>query len=88
MALSASSQSLNGVKSHSNGPLRVEYVNFSIVSGDTAGTITAASLHTVLYAIVTGITQTAQPVCSGRTAVLAFADPVATVVGQVILIGN
>lgn len=88
MAFVATSQTLDGVKSHSVGPLKVEYVQISAASGDTSGTITAANLHTVVMAIVTGVTMTSQPVCSGKTVTVAIADPLATVVGQAILIGK
>lgn len=89
MAFVASSQTIRGVRKFSIGPFKIEIVNISAASGDTAGTITAASLSQVYDCIVAGggFKLSAQPTISGVTAVLAYADPVATVTGKAILIG-
>lgn len=75
-------------RAFSIGPWKIEIVLLGAVSGDTSGTITSANLHDVQMCIVTGLVQTAQPVCSGKSVTLAFADPLATVKGQAILIGR
>lgn len=67
----------------------VEIQDIGCVSGDTSGTITAARLSRVDYVIIcAGITLTSQPSISNLTVTLAFNDPVATVKGQAILIGQ
>jgi hypothetical protein len=69
------------------GPLRAEIHTYSAASADVSGTVTAKNLHTVHHCIIDGLISTTAPVCSGTTAVLAFADPGATVYGTLILIG-
>ncbi len=75
-------------RSFSIGPWKMQIHNFSAASAATGGTITAAGLNTIIFACVTGVTQTAAPTFSGNVATIAFADPAATVHGQVLLIGR
>ncbi len=69
------------------GPLKAEIHTWTTASADVSGTVTAKNLTTVYHCIIDGVEHTALPVCSGKTAVLAFADPAATVYGTLILIG-
>lgn len=69
------------------GPLKAELHTWTAASGDTSGTITAKNLHTVYHVYVDGMQHTTAPVCSGKTAVLAFTNPGATVFGTVLIVG-
>ena len=88
MAFAASS--IAGLPPHlSLGNRKVEIQSISAASGDTSGTVTASALSTVDHAIVcSGLKLSALPSISGTTITLAFADPVATVAGSIILIGK
>jgi len=87
MALSASNSSLEP-RSFSIGPIKQQILNFSIASGDVAGTITADALSSVGQVIVSGIELTAAPTFAGNVITLAFADPLATRHGQIICLGK
>lgn len=87
MALVASSVS-SEPRSWSLGPWKVQLLNFSVANTDTSGTATADSLSTVIWASVSGISQTAAPTFSGNVITLAFADPGATRHGQILVIGR
>ena len=87
MALTATASSLEP-RSFSIGPVKVQLLTFSVENGDTSGTITCAALSSVGFAHVSGITMTSAPTFSGRVITLAFADPTATVHGQVIAVGR
>lgn len=88
MALSQSSPAGDAGLAWSEGRMKKQILKFSVASGDTSGTLTFDHLSRVDVVIVTGVTETAQPTLSGNTAVLAFADPLATVVGQAIAWGK
>jgi hypothetical protein len=88
MAFAASA--LTGVlsKKWSIGPVKIEIQSCTCASGDTSGTVAAKTLSSVFACLViSGLKLTSVPSISGTTATLAFADPVATVAGHVILIG-
>lgn len=87
MALTASNATAPADRAWSLGPVRVQLMNFSVVSGDTSGTITADGLNLVLYAQIHGVAQTAAPTFAGNVVTLAFADPAATRFGQALIIG-
>ncbi len=71
------------------GPVRMQIMDISIVSGDDGATATADRLSKVDYAVLIGdVRQTAVPTYSGNVATFAFADPAATVKGTVILFGK
>ena len=75
-------------RSFSIGPWKLMIFNFSAASGATGGTITASGLTSLIFAHVSGVTQTAAPTFSGNVATIAFTDPAATVHGQAIVIGR
>lgn len=93
MAFVATQKSVNGIKCHSIGPVKVEYYDLSAASGDTSGTISCSHLRTVDHVVVMGVTQTALPaVTNGTTGAasiaLAFSDPLATVKGHATVYGR
>lgn len=78
------------VRAWGSGPHRLQVVNFAAASGDTTGTITADSLIEIRAVIIGGgLVQTAQPsfAAGDNTCTIAFADPLATVSGQILCIG-
>lgn len=75
-------------RSWSTGPWKVQLINFSAASAAVGGTATADALSSVSHAIVTGVTQTAQPTYSGNVVTIAFVDPAATVHGQIVCYGR
>jgi hypothetical protein len=74
-------------RSFSIGPLKIQFYTFTLASGDTSGTITAAGLSSVKHCLVDGLVKSAVPTFSGNVVTLAFADPVATVAGTIMVIG-
>lgn len=89
MAFAASASSAEP-RSFSIGPLKVQFMTYSVASTDTSGTITAAALKEIVHVIVDGAAgvATAAPTFSGNVATLAFADPGATRYGTIICIGR
>lgn len=76
-------------RSFSIGPLKVQIMTWSAASGDTSGTVTADALNEAQHIIIDGlINHTAAPTVSGNVVTLAFADPLATVYGTLIVIGR
>lgn len=74
--------------SWSNGPWKNQVIDFSAASGATGGTATATNLSEVQWCIVSGVVQTAAPTFSGNVVTIAFADPAATVYGQIVCFGR
>jgi hypothetical protein len=87
MALTATNLSAEP-RAWSVGPLKVQLITFSVANGDTSGTITCDKLSSVVFAHVSGITQTAAPTFSTNVITLAFVDPTATRHGQCIAFGR
>lgn len=85
-------------RSFSIGPLKMEIQTFTMVSGDTSGTVTAERLSRVDECIVIGaVNMSAAPSISGKTVTLTFQDIDAEapdheqdvpVAGHVILLGR
>lgn len=86
MALSSSNLTAEP-RAFSIGPVKIQMKTFSVASADTSGTITFDGLTSVRFILINGIHQSSAATFSGNVATLAFADPAATVVGQVIGIG-
>ena len=86
MALSATNA--NEARSFSVGPVKMQLIKFSVASGDTSGTVTCDKLSSIDFCIVSGIVKTATPTFSGNVITLAFADPLATVHGEIIVMGK
>ncbi len=87
MALSASNV-VNEPRSWSIGPVKVQIMTFTVASGDTSGTITADGLSEVIAIQQSPLALTAEPSFSGNVITLAFADPAATLYGQIIVFGK
>lgn len=75
-------------RAFSIGPLKMQLLNFAVASGDTSGTFVADKLSTILFTVPVGLTLTSQPVDTGNSIALAFADPLATVVGKILVLGR
>ena len=74
-------------RAFSIGPWKVEIQSISAGNGDTSGTVTATALSSVIAAFPSGLAVNDCDV-SGATAVLTFADPLATKTGFILLIGR
>lgn len=88
MAFAATNASGDAGRPYSVGPIKVQLMNFSLVSGDTSGTITADGLTRIDYITVHGVALTAAPTFSGNVATLAFVDPAATRYGMCVVYGR
>jgi len=75
-------------RSFSIGPLKIQIMTYAAASADVAGTVVADRLSEAQHIIIDGLQQTAAPVISGNSVTLAFADPAATVVGTLIVLGR
>ncbi len=85
----AATNNASDARAFSQGPVNMQLMKWTCASGDTSGTITADSLHTITHVLIDGgLIMTAAPVLSGNTAVLAFNDPVATVFGDIVVFGK
>lgn len=82
-----STSTANGeARSFSFGPVKMEIQQFSCLTSDTSGTVTAQRLsrvEDVLFIAGGTLCQTAAPAISGTTVTLAFADPAAACTGYV-----
>lgn len=88
MAFAASNVS-SEPRSWSIGPLKMQIMTYTAVSGDVAGTITADALSSVQHVILDGgLVLSAAPTFSGNVATIAFTDPVANRFGSIILLGK
>lgn len=88
MSFAAAALTGDMARSWSIGPKKMQVMSWSVESGDTSGTVTATALSRIDQVIVGGgLNLTSAPTYSGNVATLAFADPLATLAGQVICIG-
>lgn len=89
MAFSASN-STKEPRSFSIGPLKIQIMDWTAVSGDTSGTVTADGLSDAQHIILSGgpLTLTAAPTFSSNVVTLAFSDPAANRFGSLIVIGK
>lgn len=75
-------------RAFSIGPKKIQILTWAAASGDTSGTVTATGLSRAEHILIDGkIIQTSAATYSGNVVTLAFADPLATVVGTCIVIG-
>lgn len=75
-------------RSFSVGPLKMQILTFSVASGDVSGTATADALSSISHVHIHGVALTSAPTYSGNVATLAFADPLATRVGSILVFGR
>ena len=73
-------------RAFSVGPIKMELMTYTCVSGDTSGTITATSLTRLDAVSVPGLNASAISI-SGNVATITFADPVANRTGLIIAVG-
>ncbi len=71
------------------GPVKVQFMKWTAVSGDTTGTITADGLHEVSAVVIDGLQQSAAATFATNVATIAFRDPSTTgaLAGTVMVIG-
>lgn len=73
----------------SQGPVNMQIMTWSCISGDTSGTITAPSMSTVSHVIIDGgLVMGAAPTYATNVVTLAFNDPVASVFGTILVFGK
>lgn len=70
------------------GNTKAQFMKWSAASGDTSGTVTADGLAEVQFIIMSGgLSLTADPTYATNVVTLAFADPLATVKGSLVVFG-
>lgn len=75
-------------RSFSQGPVKIQLMKWTAVSGDTSGTITADQLIRISHVIMDGgLVLTAAPTYATNVATLAFTNPLANAFGNVICVG-
>ena len=75
-------------RSMSIGPLKLQILTFTCISGDTSGTVTADKMSTAKHIIMDGgLDLTAAPTMSGNVVTLAFTDPAASRFGTIMVLG-
>lgn len=89
MAFAATASS-SEPRSFSLGPVKMQVLTYTALSGDTSGTVTAAALKEIFHVVVDGgMRHSAAPTFSGNVATLAFVDPsTGGLFGTVICIGR
>lgn len=88
MAFAASGLS-NEPRSYSIGPLKEQILSYTAISGDTSGTATADRLASVLAVkAISGPLAAAAFTISGNVITLTFTDPVASVSGNIVVVGK
>lgn len=76
-------------RSFSLGPVKAQLLTWTCISGDTSGTVTADRLAYATHIIIDGgLIMNAAPTFSGNAVTLAFNDPVATVFGDILVLGR
>ncbi len=73
----------------STGPYKIQFLTWSVASGDTSGTITVDGLYRADQVYLSGgLTLTAAPTYSGNVVTLAFVNPAATRYGTALVFGK
>lgn len=76
-------------RSWSIGPLKMQVLTYAIANGDVSGTVTADRLSLAQHIFCDGAIQlTSAATFSGNVVTLAFADPLATRVGTILVMGR
>lgn len=71
------------------GPLKMQLLTWSAISGDTTGTVTADKLYLAQSLIMDGgLILNAALSFSGNQVTIAFNDPAASVFGNIIVLGK
>ena len=88
MAFAAVDSTSDGRK-FSQGPVNMQIMTWSAISGDTSGTITADRMSSVSHVIIDGgLVMNAAPTYATNVVTLAFNDPVASVYGTILVFGK
>jgi hypothetical protein len=87
MAVVVTQQPSTNPRAWSIGPFKMEVHTYTIASGDTSVAVTAGSLNNIAFAMLAGLSMTAESI-SGRTVTWTVVDPAASRVGDIILIGT
>ena len=76
-------------RSFSLGPLKMQVLTYSALSGDTSGSVVADRLQYATAILIDGgLQQTAAATFSGNTVTLAFNDPAASIYGSIVVLGR
>lgn len=85
----AATDSTGESRALSVGPLKAQLLTWTAASGDTSGTVTADKLYLAQHIIIDGgLVMGAAPTFSGNVVTLTFNDPVATVKGDILVLGK
>jgi hypothetical protein len=85
----AASNSSSEPRSFSIGPLKMQILKYTAVSGDTSGTVTCDALYEVDHIVMDGgLALTAAPTFSGNVATVAFTNPAANRAGTILAFGR
>lgn len=88
-AASDASSTSSEPRKMSLGPVNAQLLTWTCVSGDTSGTVTADKLSSVSHIIIDGgLVMNAAPTFANNVVTLSFNDPVATVFGDIIVLGK
>jgi len=86
MAVVVTQQPSSNPRAWSLGPYKMELWSYSMASGDTSIAVTAGSMNTIVFALLTGVSHTAESY-SGGTVTWTVVDPVANRIGDIVLFG-
>lgn len=76
-------------RAFSLGPLKLQILTYTAVSGDTSGTVTADALSSISNVFVDGgLAFTSAPSFSGNVVTLAFTNPAANRAGTILVMGK
>lgn len=87
MSVAAATAATNAPRTWSLGIVKIQVFDLPFVSGNTTCTVTADTMSTVFWGLLTGVTQTAAPTYATNVATFTFTDPAATIKGQAFVIG-
>lgn len=87
MTVAAATAATKLPRTWSLGPVKIQVFDLSIISGDTSATVTADTMSTAYWGLITGVTQGTAPSYSANVATFTFTDPAATVKAQAIVFG-
>lgn len=87
MAVVVTQQPSINPRAWSIGPYKMEVYSYSIASGDTSIVCTSSNLSNIAFALLSGVSHTAES-SSGGTVTWTVVDPLASRIGDIILIGT
>lgn len=85
----AATDSTSEPRAFSQGPLLMQIMTWTALSGDTSGSVTADRMHSVSHIIIDGgLVMSAAPTYATNVVTLAFNDPAASVFGTLLVFGK